>query len=163
VTLSYGKSSPYDLLAKARRDLRELATAEAHEDDAAMSDSLFDLAVALTSLKDWLKKHPSPSLTDSVVETFWAASVALSSFRDIANAGKHATITRYVPKTSDVLSSAPTTSLTFLEGLANAVGLRKKYPRLKIIGSDGGRHRAVELGETAIRECEAFMTLHAVT
>jgi hypothetical protein len=53
-----------------------------------MSDALLDLAVCLTSLKDWLKEHASPSFTPATVESYVAASTALSSFRDIANSDR---------------------------------------------------------------------------
>jgi len=68
MTLTYGKSSPKDVLAKAQRDLKRLEDAEAAEEITQMSDALFDLAVGLTSLKDWLKKHPSETLTATDVE-----------------------------------------------------------------------------------------------
>src|SRR6185503_6445696 len=71
-----------------------------------MSDALFDLAVALTSLKDWLKEHPGTSFSPALVESYVATSVALSSFRDIANGGKHRVIRKYRPKTEDVTSSS---------------------------------------------------------
>jgi len=93
MALSYGKSSPNDVLAKARRDLERLRVAEAAEDAGTMSDALGDLAVGLTGLRDWLKEHPGAAFTKTDVKSYWASSVALSSFRDIANAGKHRIIT----------------------------------------------------------------------
>jgi hypothetical protein len=163
MALSYGKSSPGDLLAKARRDLERLKKAESAEHAKVMSDALFDLAVVLTGLKDWLAKHPGAPYTRKDVENYWAASVALSTFRDIANAGKHRTITKYVPPTADALTSAPSSPLTVLETIAKKVGRGKKYPRLKVIRADGSRHRAIDLGEAALSECTSFMSKHGVT
>jgi hypothetical protein len=162
MTLTYGKSSPKDVLAKAQRDLKRLEDAEAAEEITQMSDALFDLAVGLTSLKDWLKKHPSETLTATDVERYWQASVALSSFRDLANAGKHRIITDYTPTTTDTLTSAPSAPVTFLETVAKAVGRGNKYPRVKIIRADGTRHRAVDLGRAGIDDCQAFMTRYRV-
>jgi hypothetical protein len=147
------------MLAKAQRDLDRIEAAEEIEE---MSDSLFDLAVDLTSLKDWLKKHSSATFTATDVEHYWQASVPLSSFRDLANAGKHRIITNYTPTTSDTLTSAPGAPLTFVETVAKAVGRGNKYPRVKIIRTDGTRHRAVDLGRAAIDECQAFMTRYCV-
>ena len=155
--LSFGKSSPKDMLAKARRDLTRLEAAEKAQDGDEISDSLFDLAVALTSIRDWLQKHPSLVLPKATVAQYSAASIALESFRDIANAGKHRVITRYLPKTSDVLASAPSSSLAVL-GTRSSGG----YPRLKIISTDGARHRAVDVAHTAIRDWQAFMDKHGV-
>jgi hypothetical protein len=106
MALTHGKSSPHDILAKAERDLARLQQAEAAREEKAASDALFDLAVTVTSLKDWLKEHPGRSFSASDVESYVAASTALNSFRDIANAGKHRVIRRYIPETADVSVSA---------------------------------------------------------
>jgi len=128
-----------------------------------MSDALSDLAVGLTALKDWLKCHPQAAFTGADVENYWASSVALSSFRDIANAGKHRTITKYSPSTDDALTSAPSPPLTIFDTIAKKVGRGKKYSRLKLIRADRSRHRAVDLGVAAISECEAFLVKYAVS
>src|SRR5688572_14456733 len=106
MALAYGKSSPQDMLEKARRDLDRLEAAHNAQDEGAGSDALFDFAVTLTSLKDWLKEHPGRSFTSGQVESLVASSVALSSFRDIANGGKHRVIRNYAPVTDDVSASA---------------------------------------------------------
>lgn len=160
VALSYGKSSPQDILAKARRDLARLVAAEAAQDTEATSDALLDLAVVLTSLKDWLKKHSSASFSATDVERYALASTALSSFRDIANSAKHRGITKYSPATSDVSTSAPSSGVgppATGEAQANA------YSRLKIIRADGSRHRAVDLARAAVQEWQDFMQQHGVT
>jgi hypothetical protein len=165
MALTYGKSSPQDVLAKAERDLARLESAELAQDKNSMSDALFDLAVSLTSVKDWLKEHPAASFTSATVETYVANSVALSSFRDIANGEKHRVIRRYTPKTDDVtISVAPAVSIAMIQIDANRPPTsRKPLSRLKIIRGDRSRHRATELGHSAIREWRAFMTQHSVT
>jgi len=160
--LWYGKSSPKDMLAKAQRDLIRLESAEAEQDSDAISDALFDLAVVLTSLKDWLKKQPSAAFSEATVEQYSAASTALSSFRDIANSGKHGVITNYVPRTSDVSTSAPSSNLVFIENPALDSRQPNSYSRLKIIRADGSRHRAVDLARTAIHDRQIFMQQHGV-
>ena len=161
MSLTYGKSVPNDILSKVERDQSDLESAEAKEDSAWMSDALFNLAVDLTSLKDWLKKQPSATFTPQDVEVYWK-SVALSSFRDMANAGKHRVIKNYVPTTSDVLTSAWTEPLTPLEDVAKILKLGKRYPRLKVVLTNGNRHRAVDLGRTAISECQRFLKDHGL-
>jgi hypothetical protein len=157
--LTYGKSSPKNMLAKAQSDLTRLEFAEAEQDLDAMSDALFDLAVVVTSLKDWLKKHPSAMFSKATVEQYSAASTALSSFRDIANSGKHRVITKYVPRTSDVSTSAASSSLVFIENLTSDSRQLNSYPRLKIIRADGSRHRAVDLARAAIHDWQVFIQL----
>jgi hypothetical protein len=164
MALVYGKSSPRDVLAKAERDLARLEKAELSQAEDAMSDALFDLAVALTSLKDWLKEHPGTSFTPALVESYVANSVALSSFRDIANGGKHRVIRKYRPETEDVTSSAGVSvSIAMIDPRS---GRKKPAPRpasrLKIIRTDRSRHRATELGHAAISEWRAFMAQHSV-
>jgi hypothetical protein len=85
MTLTCGKSSPKDILGKAQRDLSRLVAAEAAQKIEERSDALFDLTVSLTSLKDWLKKHPSATLRARDVGQYWQASEALSA---IPNLGK---------------------------------------------------------------------------
>lgn len=106
MSLSFGMNSPRDLLDKVSRDLVRLEAAVTAQVEEQISDALFDFAVAVTSVKDWLKKQSSPAFTDQDVESYVQGSIALSSFRDIANAGKHRGITRYIPSTSAVSASA---------------------------------------------------------
>jgi hypothetical protein len=165
MALAYGMSSPQDILAKAKRDLARLERAEAAQDERAMGDALFDLAVSLTSLKDWLKEHRGASFTPSTVESFVAGSTALNSFRDIANGGKHRVIRKYVPQTDDVTVSAQSAvsiAMITVDPIANQKP-SKSFPRLKIIRADGSRHRATELGHDAVREWQTFMAQHGVS
>jgi len=160
MALAYGKNSPQQILAKAERDLAHLEAAEAAQKRDEISDALFNLAVSLTSVRDWLKEQTNVPFTRASVESYVSASTALSSFRDIANAGKHRVITKYVPTTQDVMVSA-----TF-------VILKSRNPsqlhaslgsfRLKIIRADGSRHGAVELGRVAVQEWQSFMRQYAL-
>lgn len=165
MALTYGKSSPNDMLAKAERDLARLERAEAAQDEKAIGDALFDLAVSLTSLKDWLKEHPVSSFTPATVESYVAGSTALESFRDIANGDKHRVIRKYAPQTADVtvsVKSAVSIAIITADPTVKAMP-SKSFPRLKIIRADGSRHRAMELGHDAVREWRTFMALHAVS
>jgi hypothetical protein len=165
MTLTYGKTSPQDVLAKAERDLARLHSAELQQDKNSLSDALFDLAISVTSLKDWLKEHPSTSFTPAAVEAYVTNSIALSSFRDIANGGKHRVIRKYKPKTDDVtISAGPAMSIAMIQiSASRPTTSRKLLSRLKIVWGDGSRHRATELGHAAIREWRAFMAQHAVS
>src|SRR5690349_12302930 len=143
MSLAFGIKSPRDMLSKAERDLKRLETAHADQDERATSDALFDFAVSITSLKDWLKEHPSKTFSASDVEAFVAASIALSSFRDIANGGKHRVIRKYQPETIDTASSATSqvsVALLFDTPAKPAPGAIRY---LKIIRADGSRHRAL--------------------
>ena len=127
-----------------------------------MSDSLFDLAIAVTSLKDWLKEHPSSSFAAPNVEAYVAGSVALGTLRDIANAGKHRVIRRYVPETSSSTLSATGSHILALLPDETIPAPAKPHSRLKIVRADGSRYRAVDLGHDAVREWRAFMNAHGI-
>jgi hypothetical protein len=163
MTLSFGKASPQDMLEKAERDLARLEASESAQDATAASDAIFDLAVSVTSLRDWLKEHlPAPA--SKQVKPYVAASVALSSFRDIANGGKHRVIRFYTPSTNDVAASVTVVIDSALTAEHLTQRPRPESPRwrLKIIRADQSRHRAVELGHSAIQEWRTFMSLHGV-
>jgi hypothetical protein len=161
MTLSYGKESPQDMLAKAERDLARLEAAELAQNNEAMSDSLFDLAIALTSLKDWLKEHPGASFSPAQVEKYVGDSIALNTFRDVANGGKHRIIRNYEPQTMNVTTSAVSSFLVAVAG--NAREPPKPSYRLKIFRKDGASYRAVELGQSAVREWRDFLKSHGIT
>jgi len=158
MTLSLGITSPQDLLRKAERDLAKLEAAIAAQDKNEIGDSLYDFSVSVSSIKDWLKSHPSRLYSETDVEDLVAESTALSSFRDIANTNKHRIITRYTPKTNEVTVSAlPYTRL----GGGSIVGRRKRF-RVKIIRADGSRLEAGALARSAVEEWRAFMVKYRV-
>jgi hypothetical protein len=151
------------MLAKAERDLARLEAAEVAQSATEASDAMFDLAVSLTSLKDWLTAH-LPESAASAVEPYVTAILPLTSYRDIANAGKHRVIRRYVPQTNEVTASATTVvdaALTAEHFTKNPRPGSAPW-RLKIVRADGSRHRALDLGQAAIREWRAFMSRHGM-
>jgi len=149
------------MLAKGERDLLRLEAAELAQNNEAMSDAIFDFAVSLTSFKDWLKEHPSASYTPAQVEKYVVDSTALSTFRDIANGGKHRVIRKYTPQTMSVTTSAVSSFLVPVT--VNARELPKPFYRLKIFRKDGSSYRAVELGRGAVREWQVFLKSHGLS
>jgi len=159
MVLSLGFTSPQDILGKVERDLNDLDSAIAAQDQGLICDALCDFSVSITSVKDWLKAHSSSSYTLKQVEVLVAGSEALSSFRDIAKANKHRLITRYTPTTDETLVSIP--SVLFASPDAG-LGLPKQPIRIKIIRTDGARLDAGALARTAFEELKVFMTNHGV-
>lgn len=158
MTLSLGFTSPHDLLGKAERDLARLNQAIVAQDEGQIRDALYDFSVSVSSIKDWLKAHPSKRFLDGDVDALVSGSPALSSFRDMANANKHRIITRYTPKTNEVtVSVLPYTML----GGSSFMGRRKRF-RVKIVGADGSRFEAGALAQDAVDEWRAFMGRHGV-
>jgi hypothetical protein len=160
MALAYGKKSAKDFLAKARRDLQRLETAEnAGANAEALGDPLMDIAVALTSIKDWLKMYSaalsSPPFTKTNIESFATASHPLKAFQDIANEYKHGGRGRD-STTDEVLLSAPSSFL------GNDGQEEPRVARLKIIPNDASRHRASDLARAAIAEWESFLQKHGL-
>ena len=85
VTLTYGFDLPGDMLAKARRELDALENALWVQDDTAVGDAFFDIGIALTGVRDWLRLHPSASFQPSDVDAYFYGNPALNLFRDIAS------------------------------------------------------------------------------
>ena len=160
MALSLGITSPSDLLEKVERDLGRLEAAIASQDKQRVGDALYDFSVSVTSIKDWLKAHSSPSFTQADVEALVAGSVALSSFRDIANTNKHRFITRYSPTTADATTSAYP-AYTFAP-LTKLLGIAGTKFRVKIIRADGARLEAAALAQSAVTEWRSFMAIHKV-
>ncbi len=159
MSLSLGFTSPSDLLAKVERDLTRLASAIAGQDRERVADALYDFSVSVTSVKDWLKEHPSPSYKAADVENLVAGSVALSSFKDIANSNKHRFITRYKPTTDEAtLSAMP----VYTVGPTSVSNTPHAIFRAKIIRVDGTRLEATALARAAVDEWRAFMTTHGL-
>ena len=158
MTLSLGFTSPHDLLGKAERDLARLKQAILDQDEGRIRDAPYDFSLSVSSIKDWLKAHPSKTFLEADVETVVSGSAALSSFRDLANANKHRIITRYTSKTDEVrVSILPYTKL----GGSSIVGRRKRF-RVKIVRADGSRFEAGALAQQAVDEWKAFMAEHGV-
>lgn len=164
MSLSFGMNSPRDLLEKVRRDLVRLETAASAQVEEQISDALFDFAVAVTSLKDWLKKQSSSAFTDQDVENHVRGSVALSSFRDIANAGKHRGITRYSPSISEVSASATAVIIPSPDPVSGARPTAPAKPtfKIKVIRRDGARLEAVQLSKQALADWETFFRTHSL-
>ena len=160
MTLSLGIGSPADLLDKVSRDLARLDSAVAAQDKQQLSDALYDFSVSITSVKDWLKAHPSSSYTPADVENLVSNSTALSSFRDIANANKHRFITRYKPTTEQTTISAVSTYT--LGSLKELLGSPRPQFKAKVVRVDGARLEAAALAQTAVSEWRAFMTKHGI-
>ncbi len=140
------------MLAKAERDLSSLESAVQAQDDQQISDALYNFAVAISSVRDWLEKHPSKSFSAQQVKDVANSSAALNAFRDIANGTKHRVITKYKPTTAEVAASA-----TAQVSMANWLPYR-----MKIGLTDGSRHEAVAMGHQAVKEWKAFFVAHGV-
>jgi len=63
MSVHFGFSSPRDIPAKAGRDLDRLGVSLRAMDDEGVADALFDFAVAISSVRDWLRAHISSSFT----------------------------------------------------------------------------------------------------
>ena len=165
MTLTYGFSTPRDLLEKARRDLLKLDAAAQTDDTQAVGDALFDFAVTTFHVKDWLKEQPGAPFQPQDVEDYVASNAAISSFHDLCTAGKHRVISRYQPSTVEVLASAgPATDIAahFADGARSNRDLNRVVIRRKVILTDGSRNEVVRLARSAIEAWDAFFRQHGL-
>ncbi len=153
--LTFGLSTPRDLLDKAERDLSELETAAVTQDQTMIADALYNFAVTAYHVKDWLKSTPSSTYSPTDVEDFVRASAALSVCRDLCNAGKHLRL-RYEPTTETVEAS-----VNALPAEDVPLGwLNTPIYRVKIVHKDGSRHEAVSLALQALADWQRFFQQH---
>ncbi len=129
-------------------------------EDEEVGGALFDFAVAVSSVRDWLRAHPSASF--SVADVDATAKVqALEVFRDISNGSKHRTL-RYTPDTREVLVSAQPGPVTYLAVSQKNVQLYTTGPKLKAVTSDGYRHEVLQLANDAVTTWRDFLVTHRV-
>jgi hypothetical protein len=157
MSLTFGFKTPHDLLEKARRELAALETAAMIQDETEIADALYNFAVTTFHVKDWLKSHRSDSYVARDVEDYVARSPALSTCRDLCNAGKHFDLT-YEPTTEAVVASAN----SMPADLAPVGSLNTPIYRVKVVRNDGSRHEVVAIATQALNDWERFFELHKI-
>ncbi len=155
MALTLGIASPRDALTKLEHDYSDLESAVFIQDEARIGYALVNFAISAYHIKDWLIRNHPRSYSARKVEDHIASSAALSSCRDICNAGKHVAITQYEPTTADVTASA--TAVTSAE-FPNASPIL----RVKIVRKDGSRHEALDLATQALQDWYTFFETHKV-
>ncbi len=160
MTLTFGFMSARDVLEKARRDFRRLSDAANRNAESEIADALFDFAVTVFHVKDWVKAHPNAPFRPHDVEALIASSTTLSAFHDLCTASKHKDITRYTPSTSQVLASAVAQTASTL-GQDVPLVQRKTFVT-KIVRADSSRHEAVASAAQALAEWDAFFRQHGI-
>jgi len=157
LTLAFG--SARDVLEKARRDFQRLNAAANRHSEQEVGDALFDFAVTVFHVKDWLKEQTSAPFQQEEVERFIAQSPSLSAFRDLCTASKHKEISRYNPKTAEVLASASAIVDATLGSTSKP--LHKAFVT-KIVGKDSSRSEALALAATALADWDNFFRKHGL-
>jgi hypothetical protein len=160
VTLTFGFATARDVLRKAQRDYQRLSQAAQSSEELAVADSLFDFAVTVFHVQDWLKTHAGPAFAPQDVDQYVRNSVALSAFHDLCTASKHREITRYPPSTSEVAASAVAQVSSSL-GSSTPQVHRKTFVT-KVVGTDQVRREAVSLADQALKDWEAFFGKHGL-
>jgi len=154
--------TPKDALAKARREHQELAEAISCQDKTRIGDALYNFAVSVYHVKDWLIETPSAVYTKKDVEDYLKATPALTAFRDLCNSSKHHTIHRYTPEATDVTSSSMASYSLSMPKFLPFLFRRKLAFRVKIIMTDGRRLEAISLGKQALDAWDNFFNKQGV-
>ena len=148
-------ANPRDALAKLEHDYSDLETAVFSQEGTRIGYALVNFAISAYHIKDWLIRNKPRNYSARQVEDHVASSAALSSCRDICNAGKHVSITQYEPSTTDVTASA--TAIASAE-FPNA----SPVLRVKIVRKDGSRHEALDLAAQALNDWYKFFKTYKV-
>jgi hypothetical protein len=163
--LTFHFSTPKDLLDKLSRDLLRLESAASTYDKQKIADCLFDFCGTGHAIKDWLKENCTASFLPGDVETYVTSTAVLSACRDICNANKHYTITRYNPSTGDVYVSASAVTVTAMSLPAGGIGLEsdeKPTFRVKVLLKDGAKYEVAEFARLVFDAWTHFFTSKGV-
>jgi hypothetical protein len=166
-TLTFYFSTPGDLLAKLRRDYERLCDAVSTGDQEKIADCVFDFSNTGYSVKDWLKQNANSNFTPADVEQYVKESRALDACRDMCNANKHYVITRYVPITGNVYTSASDVSSASLSLPIDRTGVALESEpdqpfKIKVLLSDGTKFEILEFGRNVIDVWDTFISTNGV-
>ena len=149
MSLTFGFATARDVLAKAYRDFDRLKLAADAQSEEAIADAIFNFAVTVFHVQDWLKATPGMRVRPHEVEALVRRSTSLSAFHDLCTAHKHKEITRYTPSTSSVHASATAQTSTGLDPEGPVV-FRKRFVT-KVVRADSTRHEAIALAAEALQ------------
>lgn len=159
INLTFQIATPRDALEKARREFGALQAAVADQDKTRIGDCLYNFAVSVYHVKDWVIEQPSSTYSKQDVEALVKATPALLVCRDVCNASKHRNIRNYSPDASSVLTSAPGFTLAVTSRGAGSAPTAPKF-RLKIVTKDGRRLEVLALGSGALEAWDGFFQQH---
>ncbi|MCK4951908.1 MAG: hypothetical protein KAS48_08825 [Gammaproteobacteria bacterium] len=103
--IDIGLNNPLDLLKKAEREKERLFKAGQSFDQAVFADHLFNFAVTMHHLGDWVVRSDSGPITKENVLDLVSSDKTLQACKDICNSVKHFKIDRYEPTTDKVRTS----------------------------------------------------------
>lgn len=164
-TLTFHFSRPRDLLEKLSRDLVRLDSAASTYDKQQIADSLFDFCSTGYAIKDWLKENCNGTFQPNDVEHHIRSTPALGACRDICNASKHFTVTRYTPSIGDVYASASAVTVMAMPVPVAGVRLESEPTemfRVKVLLKDGTKYEVTELARLVLDAWEQFFTSNGV-
>ena len=156
MALTLGLTGPRDTFAKLECDYSDLESGVYSQDEARIRYALINFAISAYHIKDWLQRHKPKAYTAKQVENHVASSVALTSCRDICNAGKHVAITQHEPTTLEVSASITPVSVSTDSPPTSEI------LRVEIVQKNGSRHEVLELAAQAIRDWQVFFEQHSV-
>jgi hypothetical protein len=164
-SLTFHFSTPTDLLEKLSRDYSHLETAASACNEQQIADCLFNFCGTGYAIKDWLKENRTSSFKAQDVEQYVQATPALCACRDICNAYKHYTITRYIQSTGDVYASATAVTMIAVDVPASGIGFESDAApkfRVKVLLKDGTKYEVTELARLVLDAWRKFFVKHGV-
>jgi len=103
--LDIGLNGPLDMLLKAEREKERLYMVSQTFERAVFTDHLFNFAVTIHHLGDWVVKNDSNPISIDKVQQLIQSENVLQACKDIGNSIKHVKIDRKCPTTQKVQTS----------------------------------------------------------
>jgi hypothetical protein len=169
-------NDPLDLFKKAEREKERLLKAGQSFDKVVFMDHLFNFAVTIHHLADWVVHTNSDPIPKEKVLNLIASENALQACKDICNSVKHLKIDRYKPTTNKAQTFQEGFAGTLSPGMTIFLGNRKisndsdkseeyEYDEinLMITMSDGEIFGLQEFCERAISVWREFLKKYGYT
>jgi hypothetical protein len=141
------------MLKKARRDRARLHVAIASQEIIEISDALFNFAITVYHVKDWLENEPG--IDAAALKAYYDQSRELKVCRDICDSSKHRVLTRVPPIVAGSVAHTAYPTPT-VAGPQLAPGLETSEKWVKVTLKDGSKIEATHLVDGAVAAWEAF-------
>lgn len=149
--LTPGFNTIHDMLAKLERDADLLVN------DAVTSDRFLNFVLTGYSMIDWVKNDPTVPAGAKVARISLYSNQALKICGDLANAGKHFSLTTRTPITKDA-----TTEIGYGVGRYGLGGYGEGEEEIQIELNDGTALNALDLVRDVISEWKTFFAAHGI-
>lgn len=153
MALTFGFNAIGDMLAKLERD------AELLENEAVTGDRFMNFVLTGYAMIDWVKNDPTvpaSSKQQAVIQSLYQ-NKSLKICGDLANSGKHFTLTKRTPITKDT-----TTESGYGVGRYGMGGYDEGEEEITLELNDGTKMNALDLVHDVVLTWKTFFATHGI-